>query len=518
MRYSFTAKAKVVALQLLTAVLYNGFVYVQTSLINRLGSGTVRYPFFAVPLLLLVLYVAVSLAEQFVRERTYMKYAAGVKKAAAGAFLHGNPQAHGTQSDEQHISFFSNEIVTANLQYLYLSLYQLRQVTMFCLSLVTLMAIAWQCGVAVLLAALCFSGVIRAFGARLADRQQEVQTSKGVFAGKLMTLYQGYEELHVNQMERIAKREFDDANGAVERDLYRCRMSALGVESLSVGQNMMIYILIMLVGGWLAMKGALGVGIFVMAAELSIQVLNEWSSITRLHTQIKGAQRLKKQIDDYIDTPEEPVRKLSADNGSSLAELHDAAFRYGNTTVWEDANLTVLRGRKYLITGESGSGKSTLLEVLAGYRTPAEGSVSYFSDRVACVLQEPFLFSGTLRENLVFDRKETDEGRILALLNKAGLDLPLDYMIENEGKNLSGGQKSRIALVRALLAEPELLIADEVTANLDRDLGKRVEQMLLEDFPEISICHVAHRTYCPQEYDAVYRVEDHKIREVCNEN
>jgi len=518
MNYSFPVKAKVVAIQLVTAVLYSSFVYAQTILIDRLGSGTIRYKLFLIPVVLLILYIAASLAEQFIRERIYMRYAARVKKDAARAFLYRDPQAHTALSDEQHVSFFSNEIVTVNLQYLYLSLYRSKQLIMFCLSLLTLVFIAWQCGVAIFLAAFCFSGVIRAFGTRLADRQQELQVSKDVFAEKLMTLYQGYEELHVNQMERIAEREFNDANGTVERDLYRCRMSALGAESLSVGQNMMIYILVMLVGGWLAMQGAVGVGLFVMAAELSVQALNEWSSITRMNIRIKGVQRLKKQVEDYIYATNKPLKELSSAKGDSLVELRDAAFQYGSTVVWKGVNLTIRRGKKYLITGESGSGKSTLLEVLTGYKTLAKGSVSYFSDNVACILQEPFLFSGTLRENLVFDREDIDEGRIAALLAKLGLDLPLDYAIENEGKNLSGGQKARVALIRAILAGPELLIADEITANLDQDLGKRVEQMLLEDFPEISLCHVAHRTYYREGYDVVFRVENHSIREVCNEN
>lgn len=518
MNYSFSARAKAVALQLATAVLYSSFVYAQTVLINRLGSGTVRHGLFLIPIVLLVLYIAASLAEQYVRERIYMKYAARVKGDAARAFLQEDPQAHAAKSDEQHISFFSNKIVTANLQYLYLNLYQSKQLTMFCLSLLTLMVISWQCGVAVFLAAIGFSGIIRAFGARLAERQQEVQASKDVFAEKLMTLYQGYEELHVNQMEGIAKQEFDNASDAVEQDLYRCRMSALGVESLSVGQNMMIYILVMLVGGWFAMRGAVGVGLFVMAAELSVRTLNEWSSIARLSTQIKGAQLLKKQVEDYIHTGKKTFREQSPVNGDSLVELRGAAFRYGDTAVWEGVDLTIRRGRKYLITGESGSGKSTLLETLTGYRAPTEGEWLCFSHRVACVFQEPFLFAGTLRENLVFDRKDLDEGRIVALLARLGLDLSLDHAVENEGKNLSGGQKARIALARALLADPELLIADEVTANLDQDLGKQVERMLLEDFPEISLCHVAHRTYCREGYDTVIRVEDHKIREVCNEN
>lgn len=517
MRYSISEKTKVLTLQLAAAALYSGFVYTQTALIDRLGSGMLRYSLFLPPVGLLILYIAASLAEQYFRERTYMRHAVRVKVDAARAFLYREPEAHVADSDEQHVSFFSNKIATANLQYLYLNLYQSKQLTMFCLSLFTLMVIAWQCGVVIFLAALCFSGVIRAFGAGLADRQQETQASKEVFAGKLMALYQGYEELHVNQMEQIAEREFENANEAVERDLYRCRMAALRVESLSVGQNMMIYILVMLVGGWLAMQGAVGVGLFVIAAELSIQTLNQWSAITRLSTQIKGAQRLKEQVEEYIHAPVRAFRELSQGREECLAELRDAACRYGDATVWEGVTLTVRRGKKYLITGESGSGKSTLLEILAGYRTPTEGSVTCFSDRVAYVPQEPFLFCGTLRENLVFERKDVDEGRITALLARMGLDLSPDQEIENDGRNLSGGQRARISLLRALLAEPELLIADEITANLDQALGRQVERMLLEDFPEMCFCHVAHRTDCRDAYDVVFRVENHRIREVRNE-
>lgn len=143
------------------------------------------------------------------------------------------------------------------------------------------------------------------------------------------------------------------------------------------------------------------------------------------------------------------------------------------------------------------------------------GSLARYTDRtgIAYIPQEPFLFQGTLRQNIVFDQ-DADDDILRSLLDKLALDLPLGITVEEAGSNLSGGQKTRVALARVLLNPPDLLVADELTANLDRELGRRIENMLLAEYPEMALCMVAHRTYCPEQYDVRWNLSSRGLEEV----
>ena len=101
------------------------------------------------------------------------------------------------------------------------------------------------------------------------------------------------------------------------------------------------------------------------------------------------------------------------------------------------------------------------------------------------------------------------------LMDKTGLELSLDMEIKAEGSNLSGGQKARIALIRALLAEPELLLADELTASLDSVLGKQIEELLLDEYPQMALCAVAHRVYCREKYTSIMELKSLDSGKAC---
>ena len=247
----------------------------------------------------------------------------------------------------------------------------------------------------------------------------------------------------------------------------------------------------------------MGLGLFVSAAELSVQALNQWSMLSRIRGKIKGVEQLKKELDVYVqEAPEQDAFSEYADDGDTLLEVRNLHFRYNSETpLLEGVNLRIHRGEKLLITGESGNGKSTFLELLIGHKEGQNGNISRFAGKIAYVPQEHFLFQGTLRQNLVFNQ-EVAEGVLCEMLQKLELDLPLDWMIEEGGTNLSGGQRARVVLARALLAKPDLLVTDELTANLDSALGRKIEEMLLTEYPQMAWCAGAHRTYCLERYDA----------------
>ncbi|HZK29598.1 MAG TPA: ABC transporter ATP-binding protein [Clostridia bacterium] len=206
------------------------------------------------------------------------------------------------------------------------------------------------------------------------------------------------------------------------------------------------------------------------------------------------------------------------------------SFAYGENRVLRDASFTMKRGGKYMLTGPSGGGKSTVLRLIRKYFNPDEGTVriddqdlrsinreSYY-DHLANVEQHVFLFEDTLRNNLTLYKLHGDEA-ILAAISAAGLSdfldtLPrgLDYVIFDNGKNLSGGERARIAIARGLIADADLLLLDEAFASLDEDVARSIEQTLLrlDDVTVVSVSHVIFRDTVAL-YDAIFEVKRGRV-------
>jgi ATP-binding cassette subfamily C protein len=189
--------------------------------------------------------------------------------------------------------------------------------------------------------------------------------------------------------------------------------------------------------------------------------------------------------------------------------------------------MTFEKGGKYLIIGPSGGGKSTVLKLLRKYFNPTEGSITidgnqlndirkepYFS-HIANIEQNVFLFEDTLRNNLTLYKPYTDE-EITEAIRRAGLSdfvsqLPkgLNTMIYDNGKNISGGERSRIAIARGLLNKADIVFLDEAFANLDSSNVTAIEKSIL-DLKEVTIINVSHviiKEHLPL-YDQVYVIKN----------
>ena len=203
-----------------------------------------------------------------------------------------------------------------------------------------------------------------------------------------------------------------------------------------------------------------------------------------------------------LDVPLE--RPLEGESHTPRAPTTEAiraeipSFRYENTDkeILRNVHLTVTPGEKVALIGKSGGGKSTLLKILAGLYT-AEGEVALFGSsvremprmeihsRIAYLPQSPHLFIGTIEENIALGRPDATREEVVAAAKKAGaeefirnLEGGYEYRIAQNAKNLSGGQAQRIALARAYLATPEILLLDEPTSALDLTTEAEIIQEL----------------------------------------
>ncbi len=210
--------------------------------------------------------------------------------------------------------------------------------------------------------------------------------------------------------------------------------------------------------------------------------------------------------------------------------LENVSFSYGDNPVLQEVNLSISPGETCALIGANGSGKSTLLNLILGFYRPSSGALclnglSYdeiemtsLRSQIGVVFQDPMLFPGSILENITYGLSEVSEQEIIEAASLSGADafirkFPLGYEtpIGEGGALLSGGQGQRIALARALLRRPALLILDEPTNHLDAVAVRLLRKSLVRHFKNIAILLVSHDERMVEISDRIFLLEEGKI-------
>lgn len=247
-----------------------------------------------------------------------------------------------------------------------------------------------------------------------------------------------------------------------------------------------------------------------------INMIPAFASVINLEEECKKATEDQKESENV-----EFEREIKFDNVSFHYNKENGSFSI------KDLSLSIVSGKTTAIVGLSGAGKSTVCDLIMGLIKPDDGqilidgnqlreeSVSSWRNQIGYVAQDTFLFNDTVRNNLLFAEEEAKEKNIWNALKSASADefvlkLPdgLDTLIGDRGVRLSGGEKQRLALARALLRKPSLLIMDEATSNLDSKNEKNILESIENLHGNISILMIAHRLSTIKNTDVIYLMEN----------
>jgi ABC-type multidrug transport system fused ATPase/permease subunit len=216
-----------------------------------------------------------------------------------------------------------------------------------------------------------------------------------------------------------------------------------------------------------------------------------------------------------------------------LVEFDDVSFSYDGThEVLHDISFRSEPGTVTALVGSSGSGKSTTIGLISAFYVPSKGTVRVdgvdlstvrldsFRTRLGVVLQESFLFDGTIRENVAFSRPDATEEQIMRACRIARVDEfaesfadKYDTIVGERGVKLSGGQRQRISIARAILAEPRILILDEATSSLDSESEQLIQQGLSYLMQGRTTFVIAHRLSTIRRADQIIVMEQGRIVE-----
>jgi ABC-type multidrug transport system fused ATPase/permease subunit len=239
-------------------------------------------------------------------------------------------------------------------------------------------------------------------------------------------------------------------------------------------------------------------------------------ALSELPHSLAGWSRIRTVLDEKIEP--DPGHAIGEAAPGYGLELDDVTFAFEGVdeSVLSGINLTVPAGRVIAVVGPTGAGKTTLVELIAGLLAPSSGSVRMFGER-ALVFQEPFLFSGTVRDNLQIGTPYDDD-ELWAALELAAADgfvrdlsHGLDTVVGERGVSLSGGQRQRLALARALVRRPDLLLLDDTTSALDPGTEATVLANLRTSLADSTVVIVASRPSTIALADEVVHLEFGRI-------
>ncbi|PHV12261.1 cyanophycin metabolism-associated ABC transporter [Chitinimonas sp. BJB300] len=249
----------------------------------------------------------------------------------------------------------------------------------------------------------------------------------------------------------------------------------------------------------------------------------------------KAAAAAKRIFDilDHVSNVPEPTKPIALGPVKGEIELRNIRFRYGNRAVIKNLALTIKPGEMVGLVGHSGSGKSTLVNLICRFYDVSEGAilldgtdirsltVSSFRRNIGLVLQEPFLFFGTIAENIAYGKPDASREEIIAAARAAHahefiLRLPLGYdsLVGERGQGLSGGERQRISIARALLIDPRILILDEATSSVDTETEKEIQKALDNLVRGRTTIAIAHRLSTLRQADRLVVMDRGEIVEV----
>jgi ATP-binding cassette subfamily B protein len=365
----------------------------------------------------------------------------------------------------------------------------------------------------------------------------EVREKVGANLSALQEGITGVRVIQAYAREDEQIRRFKESN----RELFRSHLYSVKVSTWYFGliefAGIASSALIVGLGGFLVHRGSVSLGTVVAFVLLLATLFDPVQQLSQLYNTLQSAAASLHKLFAIIDAEpdvEESTNPTSLPTAGDLV-VESITFAYAGSTkpALDNVSVTLSAGTRLALVGPTGAGKSTLAKLMARLYDPQDGSVSFggvnlrdasmedLRGRIVVIPQEGFLFDGSVRDNLLIAKPDATEAELLAALDRLGLRerfeaLPegLDTEVRERGSRLSAGERQLVALSRAALVDPAVLVLDEATSNLDPGTEMLIEAALERLMVGRSVIVVAHRLSTVQRADKIAVVADARISEI----
>jgi ABC-type multidrug transport system fused ATPase/permease subunit len=353
---------------------------------------------------------------------------------------------------------------------------------------------------------------------RLTETLGGIRVIKGfnAEAQEIKTFEKGVEELFLNVKASLTATSFVTSAGAL----------LLGLASAGI----------MGIGGYMIMEGEMTFGDFLAFTLYLGFMIAPIVQMSNIGSQLTEAFAGLDRTEEIMNTPleaDDRKRTLALNSIKGDMEFRDVSFAYeSGKEVVKGISFAAPAGSVTALVGTSGSGKTTIAGLAATFLNPDSGTIvldgedlqtvtlESFRSQLGVVLQDDFLFEGTIRENILFPRPDATEDQLIRAVRAAHVqeftdrfEVGLNTLIGERGVKLSGGQRQRIAIARAILADPRILILDEATSNLDTESETLIQASLKELMKGRTTFVIAHRLSTIRQADQILVIEQGEIVE-----
>ncbi|WP_316499659.1 ABC transporter ATP-binding protein [Exiguobacterium acetylicum] len=350
------------------------------------------------------------------------------------------------------------------------------------------------------------------------------QRTLGQLNGHVEEMYTGHSVVKAFGHERKAVEQFD----AVNEELYEAGRKAQFISGIIMPMMMFIgnisYVLISIVGGILVTQRAISIGdiqAFITYTRQFTQPITQTANIANIvQSTVAAAERVFELLDEEEEIKEVTTHRLTQAEGAVAFEHVD--FGYGKDLLIEDMNIDVAPGQTVAIVGPTGAGKTTMINLLMRFYELNGGTIRIdgidtremsredLRTTFGMVLQDTWLFNGTIRDNLAYGKSGATEEEIIAAAKTAHADhfirtLPdgYDTVLNEEASNISQGQKQLLTIARAVLADPPIMILDEATSSVDTRTEVFIQQAMRRLMEGRTSFVIAHRLSTIKDADLI---------------
>jgi len=358
--------------------------------------------------------------------------------------------------------------------------------------------------------------------------------------GEFAESYAGVRVVQAFAREASSQERFDEVNN--DNRVANIQANTLSSMLLPVVElcNAAATVSVIAYGGWLMVNGQSTLGVLVAFLAYITRFFQPIRTLTQFYNQLQAATAAAEKVFELLDEPvtiTEATSPVTLGHVRGEVEFRDVVFSYGREPVLEDVSFHADPGEMIAMVGHTGAGKTTIASLLSRFYDPVEGAIlldgydlrelsfKTLRQSIGLVLQDNFLFSGTVADNIRYARPSASDEEVEAAARVANADefiqrLPQGYATQvlERAANLSLGQRQLIAIARAVLANPRVLILDEATSNIDSQTELLVQKALHKLLAGRTSLVIAHRLSTIRAADEVLVLDAGRIVERGNHN
>ena len=467
--------------------------------------GDIALRMVLVALMLFLLETLLSVAKGWYRKKTNV----ALKMHYLGRVFQKNINEFNKDSNAKYVSHMTNDLNTVDQDYIDGIFEMALALILFFVTIIIIAGVSIEILGIVLVVGVSMGVLSNLLSKPIQKLYEERSGLYDKYTHYLSEVLHAFRIIRVNNLYPRVEKNFKGRSQELQDKSFDIEKKSTYIYAVQNFTINMVVLFVISISVFYAVRGDITFGGVILIINNFSSLIGPFQQASERFPKILSARKLFAILDASLENQEEGKEHLTLSSFQKGIELSQVSYAYGENVVLKDVDLTLKKKGKYLIVGPSGGGKSTFLKLLRKYFRPTEGKLlidglsleevtkeSYFN-HLSSVEQNVFMFDDTLRNNLTL-YKEVSEEKLHKAMDQAGLlsfvgklDQGLDTVMEDNGRNISGGERARIAIARALLGETDILVLDEAFQSLDYETARSVEGTILS-LEELTVLNVSH--------------------------